>query len=132
MKNEDNALNEVTNKVDVCPECNAITSGEKYCHNCGKNLSENINNYCTKCGNKLSNRANFCSNCGEDLKRTIINENKTGTRQNVPQKLEIAQNTSGNLLCLIGASLFVIICFLMLFMSYQTYIDILLFIIYIK
>lgn len=56
--------NENANKAYVCPFCNkSISSGAKYCPECGKKL---INN-CPKCNANLEPGVKYCPNCGEEI-----------------------------------------------------------------
>lgn len=38
MDNEEQKLNEIIDRIEVCPVCKAVTNGDRFCHNCGKNL----------------------------------------------------------------------------------------------
>ena len=48
--------------ASVCPSCGqAISSGAKFCSNCGARL------VCSNCGQPITPGAKFCSNCGNKL-----------------------------------------------------------------
>ena len=44
MNKEEQKLNEFIDKIEVCPVCKAVTNGDKFCHNCGTDLTEYQNN----------------------------------------------------------------------------------------
>ena len=39
MDNEEQKLNEIIDRIEVCPVCKAVTNGDKFCHNCGAKLT---------------------------------------------------------------------------------------------
>lgn len=50
----------------ICPNCSAkVTSGSKFCGNCGYKLNTNVT--CPACGFNNSSQMKFCGNCGQRL-----------------------------------------------------------------
>lgn len=80
--------------------------------------------YCSKCGKENNNDTNFCIYCGEKLKINKAKQEKKVNEERKIEKLEIRQNTNGNVLYMLGALILVIGGFIVLFMKYRTFIDI--------
>lgn len=80
--------------------------------------------YCSKCGKENNNDSNFCIYCGEKLKINKAKQEKKVNEERKIEKLEIRQNTNGNVLYMLGALILVIGGFIVLFMKYRTFIDI--------
>ena len=38
MNDDEKSLDNLMNNLEVCPNCKAVVNGERYCHNCGKDL----------------------------------------------------------------------------------------------
>lgn len=84
MDKNEMELNEVIDRLETCPNCKAVVNGDKFCHNCGKNLEDSNNNevYCSKCGKKLEPNARFCNKCGNEVKAKLqLNNQQTNNEQ---------------------------------------------------
>lgn len=73
--------------------------------------------FCSKCGKENNNDSNFCVHCGEKFKD---NSQQNSIKED---KLEIRQDTNGNVLYIIGALIFVVAGLWLTFMKYTTFID---------
>lgn len=57
-----NKPSENEEQAAICPECSAVVKkGQKFCHNCGKELSAG---FCRECGTMITPGQKFCHNCG--------------------------------------------------------------------
>lgn len=54
----------------ICTECSAVVKkGQKFCHNCGTELSAG---FCGECGTALTPGQKFCHNCGAKAEKGTI------------------------------------------------------------
>ena len=108
MENGEKEIDEVIKKIEVCPNCKAITNGEKYCHNCGKYLLDDDGNYkyCSKCGNKLNINAKFCNKCGNycEQQNSSVNNNEEEYESNEGTNSPIA--LAGLICAIVGLFVF--------------------------
>jgi hypothetical protein len=49
----------------TCPSCGAVSSGGKFCNECGKPLNAKV--VCSGCGTEAAPGAKFCGNCGNKI-----------------------------------------------------------------
>lgn len=52
----------------ICEKCGSeINETDKFCSNCGEEISFTENNICGKCGAEIGENDKFCSSCGEKV-----------------------------------------------------------------
>ncbi len=59
-----------------CKKCGAeVNENDKFCCNCGKEVTAAENNICRKCGAELEETDKFCCNCGEKVSSNgVVNQ----------------------------------------------------------
>ena len=73
MMNAANQPAATTQKVVVCPSCGSENLiGNKFCSNCGSDLSPKKTETCRNCGSQIPEGNKFCGNCGKPILTDLV------------------------------------------------------------
>ena len=102
MNDEENELNQFMEGLKTCPQCKAVVNGERYCHNCGREISNHTS---------VENSQNL---------NNIIKDHKSETQNYIPERNTSKKNTNSKKTICITAIIGIIIA---IFIGYLIYDD---------